>query len=195
MRPAPKAKAMAGVKLPPKPPAAKPPAAAGAAPPAVMRELRRLREATARLEKDNALSERREQIRKGRALLQRGLREGKLTPRMIGSPQKPTHTRSFAMRDPKGFAQWLAKEAPVVVEFRERGTTQAEDANSAPAQAMSIDKLARALMEKDANLDYSTATRQVLESNRSLSERYDRAVSGNAGPREIRVVSNRSGVR
>jgi hypothetical protein len=161
---------------------------------ATMKELRELREATARLEKRNALNERNEQIRKGRALLQRGLHEGKLTPKMLGTPQKPTHTRRFAMRDPAGFASWLAKEAPIVVEFRERGTAKEVENAGAFQLSENIDKLAREKMKADDSLDYKSATMRVLSENPRLQNDYDHEMSQN-GPREIKATSLRTGVR
>lgn len=193
------AKKMAGVKVPK--PAPKIGPGQGAAPPpaapqmdeASLAEMRRLSERLAKYERQQEVDARKMQVRQGRALLSRGLREGKLTPRMIGTPQKPTETRRFAMRDPKGFSRWLAKEAPIVVEFRERGTTQAEAPDSAASTAAIVDTQAKALQAKDSSLDYKTATLKVLESNRSLSERYDREMSG-AGPREVSAISRDSAV-
>lgn len=178
----------AGVKVPPKSPAK------GAAPPPVPMRERRLLAAAARLEKRLALRERRDRIRAVRAMLQRGLREGKLTPRMIGTPQKPTMTRRFAFRDPKGFKAWLDKEAPIVVEFKERGTAHEVKDSNAMQLSENIDRMAKDKMKADSALDYKTATMRVLSENARLREDYEREMSRNDA-RQVTVVSTASAIR
>lgn len=200
------AKKMAGVKVPKPAPkvgpgqgAAPPPAApapkmngpAAPAPSAAMREMRRMSERLATLEQREEVAAKQRRARVALSLLRRGLKEGKLTPKMI---QPGKETRKFAFRDPKGFARWLAEEAKVVVDYRERGTVKGETQDSAASTAASIDQRARAMMERDKSLDYKTATVNVLSENRQLAERYDREMSG-TGPREIKAISSRTSVK
>lgn len=156
-------------------------------------ELRQLREEASRLERENAVHEQRERVRQARSLLQRGLKEGKLTPKQIGTPQEPTITRQFALRDPAGFAQWLEKEAPVVVDYAERGTSVVVENAGAYGLAEQVDKMARERMTANPSLDYKNATLRVLSENPRLQQQYDQEMSA-AGPREITATSNNSNV-
>lgn len=157
-------------------------------------EIRRLSAANASLEQQVAMKESAAKADKVEALFARGLKEGKLTPKMIGSDDSPTETRRFAFRDPDAFDKWLSNEAQPIVEFGERGSADASERDSSAGLAMTVHERAVAMREQDKTLDYATATRRVLATDRALSERYDAAMSG-AGPQQVSVVSRESGVR
>lgn len=159
------------------------------------RQVRRLMEATAKMEKRLAEQAARQRRIAGLRLLAKGLREGKLTPRMIGNKDRMTHTRRFALSDPRGFAAWLDKEAPITVEFRERGSAATtEEAPVAATAAAQIDALVRRKMQSDSQLSYGQATNLVVAENRQLAERYDQAM-GVTVSREVQAESSKTNIR
>lgn len=190
--PAPAAAAMAGLK-PVKPAVPPPPGAKPAAPmppkppvnPAALREqVRQLSEKNSITEKALRRIQIRERRRFAEQLLSRAVRAGKVTPKLVGSVDRPGWARSFAWRDPKGFQLWL-RGAPQLVDFSERTTTKAEQPQgNAVALSERVSTLATQKMKADAKLTFSEATKQVFAENRALADQYDRQQSTPVGGRE-----------
>lgn len=195
------------------PPAAAPPAAPGAPPaapepekkkekemsdvtPVAMSELQAevlsLKESTAKLEKELALRETQDRTRDGLSQLDRGLRAGKITRKQIGTDEVPTFTRKFALSDPKGFAEWLDKEAATVVDYVERGAAE-EPQTTTVALAEKIHASATTKLDEmkksNPNATYGDAVRAVNTEQRSLAESYDKAMSTPNGPRFTDIAS------
>lgn len=153
-----------------------------------MSEVKQLREQVRQLNEKNTITEkalkdvqRRQRRQVAHQLTQRGLREGKLTPKLIGSWEKPGWALAEAYNRPKGFDHWLRETAPILVDMSERGTGKDPDAVSTETVGLAdqLDRLATDMVKANPGMVYADAMRRVNASpdGRRLAERYDRAMS------------------
>lgn len=181
-----------------------PPATAMREKPAQSRSLRetRLEEQVRQLSERAAAAERKlkvaqQQERRGLAeqLVRDGLRQGKLTPKLIGTWQKPGWALSEAYSRPKAFKEWLRTTAPVLVDLEERGTGKEPENVTVANTAARINELAMSEITKHPGLSYADAVRRVQTEHRSLAEAYDREMSRPAGEVTVRALSDRTAIR
>lgn len=190
------ATSMAGEKVATRPPEAEP-TMVPTTEPTKMRELqdqiRQLSEKNAITEKALKEVQQKERRRNAYALVKVGLSEGKLTPVLIGTWQKPGWALSYALKDAPGFERWLKETAPIVVDLKERGTGHESGVSvGSVAAAEQINALALQEITANPKLTYGDATRKVIANpaNRALAERYDRDTNGAPEARPTEVVSN-----
>lgn len=166
------------------------------------REISKLREQVRQLSDKNAVTEKalkdvqRVQRREvAEQLTSRGLREGKLTPKLIGTWQKPGWALAEAYNRPKSFDSWLRNTAPIVVDLSERGTGKDALAEAAShALADRIDRLAKEKVAANPKLSYADAVRSVNVEHRALADEYDREMSVGS-ERTTSVSSSASAIR
>lgn len=177
------ATSMSGVKVPARPPEDEP-TMHPTTEPTKMRELqeqvRQLSEKNALTEKALKDSQRKERRRTAYAFMQLGLKEGKLTPVLIGSWAKPGWALAYALKDAVGFERWLKDTAPILVDLRERGTGHEPGVSAGSvAAAEQIHQLALKEQVTNPKLTYGDATRSVIANptHRALAEKYDRETS------------------
>lgn len=130
----------------------------------------------------------RESRSEAQSLIDEALEAGKITPALVGEKDKPGWARAFAERDPQGFRTWMA-QAPVIVAFEERGTSQEKAADGAAGTASKINDLVGVAMSETKGMTYAEATKKVLAGNPDLARTYDEEMIGDRSPASAARIS------
>lgn len=153
-------------------------------------EINQLKTKSAETERALRDLQRGDRRRMSEEMIEKGLRSGQLTKKMVGTAEKPGWAMTESFNHPKRFRDWL-RTAPRVVEFGERGTASETAADSAATTATKIEQLAGIAMSENKSLRYGDAVKKVLSENKPLADAYDREMIGERQPSSTRSAGIR----